>query len=59
MTKKHYIAIAAIINRAHARYTDHTGINYITEELMTVFKNDNPNFNHERFYAACTEDNPK
>ena len=55
MTKKDYILIA----RAFARYkfTNTTGepdkVKWIINELVEILKNDNPNFDSQKFLKAC------
>lgn len=59
MTRKHYVAVAAILagERALAttdeqrRMTDN-----IARSIADVFKRDNGRFDRERFYAACGMD---
>ena len=50
MTKKDYVAIAAILREA-PQYGD--PVDYIIAELCDVLKADNPRFERERFIAAC------
>ena len=61
ITKKHYKAIAEIINSEYRRY-DNTSeddteaklaIKYIVINLTTYFALDNPLFNHQKFTDAC------
>ena len=56
MSKKDYIKFAAIIKAAHAAYTDHAPIYFIQEQLAAMCANDNPNFDLDRFNAACRQE---
>jgi len=56
MTKKDYVKIAKAISES--RSTDIGDVNVVTEdrlieELCTIFKEDNPNFNPSIFRDAC------
>ena len=56
MTKKDYVKIAKAINESRSR--DIGDVNVVTEdrlieELCTIFKEDNPNFNPSIFRDAC------
>jgi len=53
MTKKHYEAIAAIINAAYTAESDIGIIKDIAYPLADYFATDNKNFNRTRFLAAC------
>lgn len=53
MTKKHYIAIATIINDAYTAESDMGIIKDIAYPLADYFATDNKLFNRERFLAAC------
>ena len=46
MSKKDYIAIAAILRRNNTKLQ-------ICMELAQYFKQENPNFNEEKFIEAC------
>ena len=54
MTKKNYIAIAEVIKSARSKRweTGYVMENYITDELIQIFKTDNPLFNAEKFKEA-------
>lgn len=59
MTKKNYIAIAQAINDVLWREkADPATVTTLIGSLATVFANDNPRFDAERFFAACLK-NPK
>ena len=47
MSKKHFIAIAAIIANSYSNKEE------ISRELAVYFKDINPNFDRERFLEAC------
>ena len=47
MTKKNYIAIAAIVER------NKLGKTKLVDDLAMMFLEDNSNFNPERFKEAC------
>lgn len=54
MTKKDYVAIAGIINRvASSRLADLATITAVIGNLNTYFRNDNPNYQPQRFIEAC------
>ena len=58
MTRKDYVKIAKAINES--RSTDIGDVNVLNEdtlieELCTIFKEDNPNFEAERFTEACCD----
>ena len=57
MTKKHFIAIAAILNgelRDFGFSESQSGaIHSIAHELADYFQTINPNFDKERFITAC------
>jgi hypothetical protein len=59
MSKKHYTAIADVLNKWHAHYgpDNHETevIDLIGTDLSEVFAADNPNFDRERFMAAVTQ----
>lgn len=48
MTRKHFEAIAAIIN-SNADYQ----VQDVAEELASYFKSENPRFDRDRFMTAC------
>lgn len=50
MSRKNYEAIAKILKEA--KYRDN-----IIDDLADYFEDDNPNFNRDRFIAACLKDN--
>lgn len=57
MTRKDYIAVSNIISAEKSVNRDNpdvllTLIN-VTHSLADVMASDNPNFDRERFYAAC------
>ncbi len=49
MTKKDYIAIAAILNRV----TKPPVLVYIIQDMADYMKQDNPRFDEDKFIAAC------
>lgn len=57
MSKKHYQEIARIIAETKIRYLDTdepiSALAHVALELCSVLKQDNPNFNHEKFLEAC------
>jgi len=57
VTKKHFIAVAAAIARVRKDLDCEPGAvdacNAITDELASVFKSINSNFDRGRFTAAC------
>ena len=58
MTRKDYVKIAKAISES--RSTDLGDENVLNEdrlieELCTIFKEDNPNFDNTRFTKACNE----
>lgn len=57
MTKKHYIKIAAVFKRAkELENNDEDAVQVLHDlayDLCTFFKEDNPNFDRERFMTAC------
>ena len=58
MSKKHYTAIADVLNGWHQSTNNSLGqltIELLARDLANVFANDNPNFDHERFIAAVTQ----
>ena len=54
MIKQNYIAIAGVIKEARSKRweTGYVMENYITDELIQIFKTDNPLFNAEKFKEA-------
>lgn len=58
MTKKHYIAIAKIIQHAHnccyLRDDLNPVVEMIEKDLTDYFAGTNPLFDKERFVKACT-----
>lgn len=62
LSKEHYKAIAEIISRntivdlKNKEYISKKHLSYrIIEELCIYFKEDNTNFNREKFINACNE----
>jgi len=57
MTKKDYVEIAGAIDLATVSY-DHEIVVKISlvERLSSIFKEDNPRFDAERFMKACSKD---
>ncbi len=57
MTKKHFEAIAAIINKyanpVYGRAGREVVRKDIAKDLAAYFSEENPNFGRERFLAAC------
>lgn len=56
MSRKHYVAIAAMIRRrvdADATVGGHSITREIAEGLADVFADDNPRFDRARFLTAC------
>jgi hypothetical protein len=53
MTKRHFIEIATILR--NSQYCDSASLTrqYITEELMALFAQENDRFDRDRFLAAC------
>lgn len=57
MTKKDYIRISEVINRVlWMDATDPLTASKFIFGLAAALKDDNPNFDAERFYAACTKE---
>lgn len=52
MTKKDYIAIAKIIYNNQFRIEDIEFYNFV-DDFCDYFKQDNPNFNKDKFMEAC------
>ena len=72
MSKKDYITFARMINKQRRQilqdrreHPDASAVdngadkqvNMIVDELCIIFRNDNPNFNSEKFVLACEIDN--
>jgi len=53
MTKKHFEAIAAIISEVHDDYRFDGAVDATARRMADYFKTQNPNFNRDRFLAAC------
>jgi hypothetical protein len=51
ITKKHYIAIAEIVNKYI--WARHYNPIDLVNDLIRVFKSDNPNFDKLKFIEAC------
>lgn len=57
MSKKDYVAIASVINRvASSRLADLATVTAVIGNLNTYFASDNPNYQGQRFIAACLAD---
>jgi hypothetical protein len=58
MSRKHYIEIADVIAGEAATCDDRKRdiLRLVMLSLADLCKRDNPNFDRERFYAACTID---
>ena len=55
MTKKDYIAIANVINAAMWEdKADPATITSLVAKFAAIFAEDNPRFDAQRFFAACT-----
>ena len=55
MTKKDYIAIAKAINETMwSKGADPATLTALIARLSIAFTNDNPRFDHKRFWQACT-----
>ena len=55
MTRKDYIKIAEIFKN-RVKDMDHKEIliaKILASDLARIFYNDNPSFDHDRFYTAC------
>ena len=50
MTRKHYVLIAGLLASSA---TDDISKNSLVLELCHIFKDENPNFNADKFYKAC------
>ena len=56
MSKKDYIAIAGCINRvASSRLADLATVTALIGNFSTYFASDNPNYQSQRFIAACLQ----
>ena len=53
MTKKDYIKIADCINRIADKETLAIEGGTLVVQLARIFKDDNPNFNRDKFFDAC------
>lgn len=56
MSRKHYIKVAAMLAGERAIYTSEQSvrvIDNITRSLADLFKQDNSNFDRQRFYTAA------
>ena len=57
MTRKDYVKIAkAISNVPNSDANETIWKNAVVDELCTIFKDDNPNFNPSIFRDACKEE---
>lgn len=54
MSRKNYEAIAKVLNEDYGYLTP---TKVVAEKLAKYFKEDNPNFDYDRFMAACLKDN--
>lgn len=53
MTRKHYVAVAAVLREAHRLgLIDARAVRWLAMEFSAMFYHDNPRFDHERFEAA-------
>jgi len=59
LSKKHYKAIAQIINNFHVFPKTLESIDDIVADLATYFKRDNPDFDKQKFYDACYKEAQK
>lgn len=53
LSRKHYKAIADIMNRYSLLHPVEFTIDDCIADLATYFKQDNPRFDKQRFYDAC------
>lgn len=53
MTRKHYVAIAAMLKDTQAAGDVETVRKVIAERLCALLQQDNARFDRERFLAAC------
>ena len=55
MSKKHYVAIAKKVNEVMwMEKSDPATVTALMIALAGVFRDDNPLFDTQRFYSACT-----
>lgn len=58
--RRHYEAIADVINdtlfHTSLEVTERFGVSALAEDLALMFRDDNPNFNREKFIDRCTKD---
>lgn len=59
MTRKDYVAIAKIINSYFDLADQHDGLNanvhdFLIDPFVDLLAKDNPNFDKDRFWEACT-----
>ena len=60
MTRKDYVKVAEIINSYFDNADQHEGLvanvhDFLIEPFIEFFENDNPNFNADKFWEACTK----
>ena len=60
MTRKDYVAVAKIINNYFDLADKHDGLNanvhdFLIDPFIEFFGNDNPNFDADKFWEACTK----
>jgi len=60
MTRKDYVAIAQIINNYFDKADHHDALvanvhDFLIDPFIDLLANDNPNFDKEKFWDACTE----
>lgn len=55
MSKKHYTAIANVLNHYYLNCGDDPTALYIALDLVHVFSNDNPRFDSDRFMSAVKQ----
>lgn len=53
LMKKNYKAIAEIVDKYNAIQMDYYDFGNFVSDLATYFKEDNPNFDREKFLTAC------
>jgi hypothetical protein len=53
MSRKDYVAIAAILDSARSEYGSSPVLDDIVKELASLFARDNPAFDRSRFIEAC------
>jgi hypothetical protein len=58
MTRKDYVKIAKAISESTSNSNDDEFVSkpYLVDELCTIFKEDNPNFNPSIFKNACNKE---